>query len=464
MEYFNPNNYAELSDDSAMIQAAVDAAAKTGAAVTIPRHNERTDSDIWIITRAIRLHTGSVIYLDNCHLRQADGVYENIFTNSNFASGLWKTREGRQYDIKVCGRGNATLDGGNHNGLTEMTRKEYGLPSCHCNSMFMFVNTERVVVENLRMVNQRYWAMTYHFSSFGRISNIHFDAPETVPNQDGIDLRTGCSNFIIENITGCTGDDTVALTCLKSAYDEDMKAAQMDMSIHDVIIRNITSSTPCSLVRLTNHSEKLIYNILIENIMELAENANSLYNPNPPLNNEVSRFRTGACVRIGENCYCSDGRFAQLGETFNITVRNITGHMRMGVRLNCAVSDSTIENVKMSGAGGTAVYFGEGKMRNISVRDISYPTIHFPCPTDDNRREGNYNRMRDVEALADRHLFAVYFKGSDVDNVVFQNIFASDKLTGVFGGTGKVHMHVQNVFRHSPDTVLLKGEGLEIEN
>ena len=80
---FNPNFYSHLEDDSAMIQAAVDEAAKYGESVTIPRYNERTGEPIWIISRAIKLYSGSVVYLDNCHLRQADNVIENIFKNSN---------------------------------------------------------------------------------------------------------------------------------------------------------------------------------------------------------------------------------------------------------------------------------------------------------------------------------------------------------------------------------------------
>ena len=68
-DQFNPNFYAHLEDDSAMIQAAVDAAAQTGDAVTIPRRNERTGKNVWDICRAILLHTGSVLYLDNCKYR-----------------------------------------------------------------------------------------------------------------------------------------------------------------------------------------------------------------------------------------------------------------------------------------------------------------------------------------------------------------------------------------------------------
>ena len=44
----NPNAYAHLEDDSAMIQAAVDDAAQSGERVEIPRRNARTGKDIWI--------------------------------------------------------------------------------------------------------------------------------------------------------------------------------------------------------------------------------------------------------------------------------------------------------------------------------------------------------------------------------------------------------------------------------
>ena len=142
IDKFNPNYYVDLADDSAMIQAAVDEAAKTGDAVTIPRHNARTGKNIWDISRSIMLYTGSVIYLDNCHLRQADDVITNIFRNSNNETELGCTREGRQSNITIIGMGNCLLDGGVKNGLTEVNCAEYGVKSACENSMFNFMNVE----------------------------------------------------------------------------------------------------------------------------------------------------------------------------------------------------------------------------------------------------------------------------------------------------------------------------------
>ena len=123
----NPNAYAHLEDDAAMIQAAVDDAAQSGERVEIPRRNARTGKDIWILPRAIRLYSGSTVILDNCHLRLADGAFDNIFKNSIARTEEAALVENRQYDICIAGMGNAVLDGGNHNGLVERNAREKGL-------------------------------------------------------------------------------------------------------------------------------------------------------------------------------------------------------------------------------------------------------------------------------------------------------------------------------------------------
>lgn len=454
---FNPNHYSYLEDDSAMIQAAVDAAKETGETVVIPRVNERTGLCLWNIERAIRLHSGSVVCLDNCILRQADDIFDNIFVNSNLDKPESFTREGRQYDIKIYGLGNALLDGGVHNGKTENTQKGEGNKSVLYNSMFNFVNTERVQIKNIRVVNQRYWAIVFHYSSNCTVSDIDFYAPQIAPNQDGIDLRTGCSHFLIENIRGCTGDDTIALTCLKSKFDDGMKEAGFDDAIHHVIIRNVMSRTPCALVRLLNHGGKLLYDIIIENVMELTE-SDSVQERDKEyisLHPESDKLRVGACVRIGENFYYKDGEKAKLSDTYNVTVRNIVGRMRTGIRVNCALNNAVFDNIQVFGNGGTGVYFGEGHVRNIRVSNIGYSMCHSPRPNDDNRAENHFNMGPGLlEPVTDRKVCAVYFKETLAENITFNNIHATDKLTAVFGGNGKVSMKAENVILESTDTPL----------
>jgi len=458
MNKFNPNFYKDLADDSAMIQAAVDEAAKCGETVTIPRFNERRGENLWDIPRAIELHTGSVVCLDNCIMRLADDVFDNMFRNSNYETPAVYTREGRQYDIRVYGVGNAVLMGGKQNGHTEATQRGDDMRPMYYNSFFNFMNCERITIENIRMLQQRYWALTFHYCSAGRITNIDFYANWTAPNQDGIDLRTGCNNFIIENITGVTGDDVVALTCLRSRYDEAMKAAGLDDAIHHVTIRNIRATTIYSLVRLLNHGGKLLHNIIIENISETAEHdpAHERCQEYPPLDESAVKYRSGSLVRIGENHYNGSTRKAAVDETFNIVVRNVQSRARTAIRVSNALNNAHFENIQVYGDGGSGVYFGEGTVKNITIKNVGYSMAHTPCPTDDNRIEGPYNnRTKKNDPISyDRKLGVIYFKETTAENITFDNIRASANNTAVFAGNGHVTMSATNIIRENQKTPL----------
>ena len=77
-----------------MIQAALDEARATGAAVVIPKVNQRTGKDIWDITKTIYLYDESTLLLQNCHLRLADDVICNMFANENARTPIAIEQEG----------------------------------------------------------------------------------------------------------------------------------------------------------------------------------------------------------------------------------------------------------------------------------------------------------------------------------------------------------------------------------
>ena len=434
---YNPNDFVHLDDDSAMIQAAVNAAAQFGATVEIPRHNLRTGKEYWSITKAIELHTGSVIVLCNSCLRLDDGVYCNIFKNSNGRKEIAKTALGRQYDIRITGIGNSVLDGGNHNGLTEKTQILNGLPHIIENTSIHFHNVERLTIENLRIINQRHWGMTFHFCSEGRISNIDFMAHNNAPNQDGIDLRTGCNRFIIENITGCTGDDTIALTCLDGKFEKLMMVENADVDLHSVIIRNISTYVTGNhaIVRLLNHGGKKLYNILVENILDRSA---------------VNVYRPCAAVRIGEQHYYSESGPAKLGDTYGITVRNVITHARFGVFISCTLQDAYINNIQLFGDAGTGVFFNTGAMRNIHISDVHYG---MNCKTVETSMDSGKVYKFDK-------LCAIYFNDSDCQWITVRNVTAGRSLSAVFGGSGNVELCANEIIRLNPETKLVDGQGI----
>lgn len=490
MNRTDPNAYLNAADDAEMIQLAVDAAAETGEEVVIPRRNERTGRDIWILPRAVKLYTGSSVCLQNCHLRQADDSFDNIFKNSFARTEEGKRPANRQYDIRIYGRGNAVLDGGNHNGLVERNQRKEGRTFVLVNTPIHFVNCERIVVEDLRIIHSRYWGMCFHYCSEGRVSNIQFLSVGNCPNQDGVDLRTGCNNFIIENITGYTQDDTVALTALEGkGLDFLTRVDDMDDSIHNVIIRNITAETVCAQVRLLNNWGKKLYNVVIENIQSpveydprdersaglplrcpLSENyyidGTTTVVPSDGVNFtdvywgtfENGNRRAGASVRIGETNYFDPNdpsTMAKLGDCYNITVRNVQSRMLYPVIISRTLADSLIDNVQAFGDATCAVYFDGGEYDNIRVRDVSYSASSRHRETD-----GGVAAPKSGSRQC-REIAPVYFNtGCEAANFSFDGITAAADSDAVFAGDGHAQLIVRDVVTRREDTPLVVGEGI----
>ena len=112
--YITPNAPPGKSD-AERIQNAIDDAVSTGTRrVRIPRVNERTGKECWVIDEAIRLPSDIEILIDDAHLVLADGCFCNMFV----AQG-GDTAEKALRNITLRGRGHAVLDGGHYNGLSE---------------------------------------------------------------------------------------------------------------------------------------------------------------------------------------------------------------------------------------------------------------------------------------------------------------------------------------------------------
>lgn len=453
MNLFDPNSYTHLPDDAAMIQAAVDAARETGASVVIPRHNERTGKDLWDLPRAVLLYSGSSIVLDNCFLRQSDDSIDNIFRNSICRTPEGTKKENRQYDIHIQGIGNATLDGGKYNGICEGNWREKGV-DLFGNCLIHFQNVERFVVENLTLSNQRYWAMNHHCCSEGRLSNLRLNAWGDRPNQDGIDFRYGCHTILIENIMGYSGDDVVALTCLNDR-DGGLMVEGMDSSIHNVIIRNVQAvgREDRGIVRLLNNYGRKIYNIIIENVIDLSQ-------PGDP-------WRDGSCVRINELAYLKNREtdLARFGDTYNITVRNIVSRCRHGVFASATLENALIDNVQMFGDGGAALLLREGEFKNIRVRNLTFSN-ECDCPeTDDNPTENAYNRRRIPQRpVEENRVYGVYFQGATVRNMNFDGITCGKSVDALFGGYGDVECKARDIFMQNENVPLLDvTEGVKVD-
>lgn len=445
-QIFSPNDYKHLDTDSKMIQMAVDEAAKTGAVVEIPRYNERTNSYIWELDESIFLHTGSTVVLDNCHLRLMDYKYINFFRNSG--SKTWRTEvnsKDRQYDISIIGRGDALLDGGTPLDICEGDFNLFdletgnfikavevkGLPSMWENIAIRFVNVERIKVTGLHFINNRYWTIAFWYCKFGTVRDIHIEAHNNVPNQDGINMRLGTSNFLVENITGLIGDDTIAITALDC---ERFGKSDMDQDIHHITVRNVRSyqTGECDLVRILCRGGTHVYNILLDGITDITKKGD----PHRPL----------AGIRIGD---LSDYpiRLNKLGEMRNIVVRNVSTRARFGCYIANTLADATFENINYYDDCGVGMFFNGCELKNITVKGLNYDCT--ACAPDSDIGYGEIFHRVEVNSLD-----AVHFDNCKVENVLFDRVISGENIANVFASNTPIEIEASHVAMSDEKTKL----------
>lgn len=355
-----PNQFIGQTDAES-IQNAVNFAHEKGVnSITIPRINERTGELIWNIDKAIILPSEMEVVLDNCHLRQADGCTDNIFRNFADTETEGHTLAEQRHNIVIRGRGHAVLDGGLPNGLTQKTSWVDGRPHVSRNNLILFYNIRDFAIENLELRNQRYWAINLHHAERGRISQIHFAAECDSRNQDGIDLRPGCSNILIEKITGQAGDDVVALSAIDHPDNHRgqgwlYRVEGHCLDIHDIIIKDIiATSVECSVIGIRNTDGKKIYNITIDNIHctdNYAAQDGKLFPDYPKFklhDFQIRRIRKSnapyTLIRLGQPGYYRE-RPNRLGEFYNIHATNLHMHMGCVILSNVSLENSYFGNI-----------------------------------------------------------------------------------------------------------------------
>lgn len=426
MPYITPNDAGIRADsDSRSIMNAIRAALNgTGDThvVRIPRLNERTGQELWVIDETILLPSEITILLDDCHLIMADHVMCNMFRNENMYTEISCTPEGEQHDIRIIGRGNAILDGGNHNGLTEATMLKSGMPHVRNNNLILLHNLRDYRLEGFRCVRMRYWAINQICCRRGYVGHIDFDVQTVVRNQDGVNLRIGCSDILIEHITGITGDDVVALTALPKCSDGDLKIEGRDVDIHDITIRDVRAHTRCSIVALRNCDGAQLYRVQIENIADLG-----------------GEWGPWDVVHLGENNYFVE-RPSRLGETREITVRGVHSRARGTVFLGGSLMDSHISDVhaEVGAMYAVSTYYytnrtdaetgcllrGGVTLRNVVLENLYYSAVPSYCfdPKVTNPDEPFHGCAIDMRAMREEI--------DTLENVVVRNVFThgEDKL------------------------------------
>ena len=323
------------------------------AAVTDGTRSATVTGD-WEIDTAVRIPGDFTLVLDGCHLRQADGCYSNIFVNEHHDTDLGRTTAGTDRNITILGKNGAILDGGKFNGLSEATQFKDGRPGVWMNNMILFTNVDGFHISGFACYDNRWWALNFLYCANGHIHNIHFKGndigvdengneyhgltrgkyPQILVKQaDGVDLRQGCHDIVIENLTGFIEDDTVACTALNNKMEKTFKVEGLPTDICNITIRNIRTASYFSNVRLLNQGELKLHDILIDGVWDASEDC-------PHMDRGYHGVRIGDTLMYGP-------RHATEEETYNITVKNVRSRAKFGaLGLAGSMKNLVLENIE----------------------------------------------------------------------------------------------------------------------
>ena len=331
----NVNDFVR-STDNETLELAIASRGADGIVCIPPRKsNVDPERDYWLLDRAILLPSNTTIVMQNSTIKLSDACRDNFFRTANCLFGVDSCDPVE--NIHIRGEGTCTLLGADHPRAVgdgskilanpcpynqeDMAEYAYWIPEERRKNMeyvfwdfhaysygtdagkegesqyggwrgigVLFVNVDKFSISNIRIVESHGWGISLEACTFGRVEKIDFDAcmskvidgfRHNMENQDGIDIRNGCHDIVITDITGHTGDDVVALTAianenyhpngsLRTTHFMHSDWARRDRDIHNIVIRNVVAySNLCWTVRLLPAGAH-IWNVVIDGIVDTA--------------------------------------------------------------------------------------------------------------------------------------------------------------------------------------------------
>jgi hypothetical protein len=423
-------NEIKTGSDSERINQAI--RESSDGFVFIPSRVSETEPerDWWLLDEAILLPSNTTVILHNCRIKLSDKCRDNFFRSANCGVGFEENETFR--NIHIIGEGRAILEGADHprstgdggkrihrtsphdpalwleraywlsdeERATKKTVKDISFWDIHNNTYgtdadnpeesqygdwrnigILFACVEDFSIENIRIKQAHGWNISLENCSYGEIRRIDFENSmgrmidgivENIENQDGIDIRNGCHDITISDITGFTGDDVIALTaiatkcpylpggsvCTTHVMHNDF--TRRDPDIHDIIIRNVRAySTLCCTIRLLP-TESHIYNVVIDGVIDTIP--------------DVGHEHWGCVLLLGDG----DGIYGKAlpDGMRGISISNIIGGRRTRHVLNISglLSDSVITNIINRNPEHPSVWRArDNGMRNVLISNVIEP-------------------------------------------------------------------------------------------
>jgi len=383
-----PNDFQ--GSDVERINQAIIAAAKMGERVVIPRVNHAADGDreIWLLDAAILVRSNTYLELQNCHIKLSDRSRDNMIRSANCGLGITDIEP--ITNVHIVGKGRAVLEGADKPRATGDSAKTLGERTYGTdagvegesqtgdwrNIGILLAYVEQFRIENLFLKDAHAWTISLERCANGVVRDIEFSAGEgkevngkfeTFLNQDGLNLRQGCRDILIENIHGHTGDDLIALT---NILNETQSAGTPDSTmvsrannrgdglddIRNVIIRNVRGYTAGGhhIVRLLNASGLKIHDVILDGLIDTSEGRPAK-----------------AAIKIGD-ANPRWGGVTPLGDTYRIFISNVMSRAQHTILIGGSLAESSISNVIKYEASGEPITYesGEEYVRNVMISDV----------------------------------------------------------------------------------------------
>jgi hypothetical protein len=378
----SPNDY-EGTIDERIEAALVYIAANNGGTLELGL-NEVTGTRIWNISQAIRPRNNTTIYLNSSRLKMANGVFDNMIRNYGIdvdesdPNGIADALNENQ-NIKIIGTGIATsfIEGAtvpytaphpiNGGAPVYWVGDWYGWRTI----TILFANVKGIEVSGISFSRVKGWTISNeHGCDSMWYHDLYFNT--TVKNGDGINFRKGCSNFLVEDITGNTYDDIIACTALMFANNTypngdyvwpwqvgGWASNALGNNIENGVIRNVTGSSRTHMVILLSTGGTKVRNIDIDNITH------------------VTYFTPISVLTVYTSA--SYGTPAEVGDIENITATNLlAANTDYCLEINAPTKDCSFDTIEQQAAGEVAyqlqpTYSAAQYQVNLTVTNVIGP-------------------------------------------------------------------------------------------
>ena len=390
----SPNDFQ--GTDSERINQAIAAAAETGQRVVVPRQNRAANGtrDVWLLDSAILVRSGTVLELENCRLKLSDRCRDNFIRSANCGLGITEIQP--MENIHIRGIGRVVLEGADNPRATGDSAKVLGERTFGTdagksgesptgdwrNIGILLAHVTHFSLENLHLREAHGWSISLERCAQGTLRDLSFEADEhrevngkrrTYLNQDGINLRQGCHDITLENITGHSGDDLIALTNILrkdpvAGSTESMMVSAANNrgegqdDIRHVTIRNVRGHTAGGhhIVRFLNAGGLKIHDVVLDGLIDTSTGRPAK-----------------AAVKIGDSNPAWGG-VTPLGDTYRLIINNVISRAEHTILIGGSLSESVIANVVKYEAAGEPVtrQSGDEFVRNVVFSNVQ--TLNAP--------------------------------------------------------------------------------------